>query len=48
MADLNLIKLGWLFFTVWTIIVAGLSLKVFGPDVLRELESERQKVGSVK
>lgn len=36
MHDLNLISLGWFFFTAWTIIVAALSLKVFGSDLLRE------------
>ena len=48
MTDLNLIKLGWLFFTVWIVIVAALSLKAFGPDVLREFDGDRQKAGSGK
>jgi len=37
MHDLNLITVGWLFFGTWTAIIAGLSLKAFGPDLLHEL-----------
>jgi hypothetical protein len=48
MTDLDLIRLGWLFFTVLIVIVAALSLKAFGPDVLHEFASDRQKARSIK
>lgn len=49
MFDLNLINLGWLFFAAWIVIVAALSLKAFGADLLHELETgKRTRVGNLK
>ena len=49
MRDLNLIHLGWLFFAAWSVIVAALSLKAFGPDLLREFGSTRRtRTGNLK
>jgi len=49
MRDLNLINLGWLFFAAWSVIVAVLSLKAFGPEVLQEFVSTRRnRVGNLK
>jgi hypothetical protein len=49
MFDLNLINLGSFFFTAWIVIVAALSLKAFGAELLRELDlSKRSRVGNLK
>lgn len=37
MRDLNLLDLGWLFFTAWTVVIAVLSAKAFGQEVVQEL-----------
>jgi hypothetical protein len=49
MLHLNLINLGWFFFSAWTLIVTALSLKVFGTDLLHELDiTKRTRVGNLK
>ena len=49
MFDLNLINLGWCFFSAWIVIVTALSLKAFGTDLPHELDlSKRTRVGNLK
>lgn len=49
MFDLNLINLGWLFFTAWTVSIAAVTLKLFAPDLRDELDiTKRTRVGNLK
>jgi len=44
MHSMNLINLGWLFFTAWTIAITVLSAKAFGPELLHELRGRKSNV----
>ena len=42
MRDLNLITVGWFFFTTWSATIAVLILKAFGPELVHELAGIRR------